>query len=228
MTAHPKSRKLHRAPGRPRTIFTGLGLPVSTGIIVISSVVGASGAAVAMPVVQKEVPETPLESVVTASQAIKVPEGPEWTTEVPDVRGVRPRPRPAPAPTRDAVRAPIAQAESVVPQNFSNNAVVEIAFRYLGVPYVWGGSTPAGFDCSGFTQYVFRQVGIELPRTSAAQRYAGTVVSASEARAGDLIWWPGHVGIYLGGDQHIAARQPGTLLTAGPIYRSNPTFIRVG
>ena len=105
--------------------------------------------------------------------------------------------------------------------------IVEIAHRYVGTPYVYGGASPSGFDCSGFTAYVYAQVGISLPRSSGAQRSAGTVVSASEARPGDLIWAPGHVGIYLGGDQHIAARSPGTPLTAGPIYMSNPTFIRV-
>lgn len=239
MTAHPKSRQLHRAPGRPRTIFTGLGLPVSTGIVIISSVVGASGAAVAVPVLVPQdqgVDETPLDAVLTDSQVVTIPSDAEWSIEAADVRAARPRPRPAPAPVAVSSRtspravpsAAPAASQPAAPQNFSSSAVIEIAYRYLGVPYVWGGSTPAGFDCSGFTQYVFRQVGIELPRTSAAQRYAGRVVSASEARPGDLIWWPGHVGIYLGGDQHIAARQPGTSLTAGPIYRSNPTFIRVG
>ena len=105
--------------------------------------------------------------------------------------------------------------------------IVEIAHRYVGTPYVYGGGTPSGFDCSGFTAYVYAQVGISLPRSSGAQAGAGRQVSASEARPGDLIWWPGHVGIYLGGNQHIAARSPGTPLHASQIWRSNPTFIRV-
>ncbi len=127
---------------------------------------------------------------------------------------------------REAVEeAPAAAAPQVT--SASAAAVVDIAYRYIGTPYVYGGGTPSGFDCSGFTSYVFAQVGISLPRSSSAQRSAGTIVSAAEAQPGDLIWWPGHVGIYLGGDQHIAARNPGTPLTAGPIYRANPTFIRV-
>ena len=106
-------------------------------------------------------------------------------------------------------------------------AVVNIAYRYIGTPYVWGGSTPAGFDCSGFTQYVYEQVGISIPRSSAAQRYAGTEIPASEARPGDLIWWPGHVGIYVGDGQYIAAFRPGEPLSVRDIYKANPTFIRV-
>lgn len=105
--------------------------------------------------------------------------------------------------------------------------IVEIARQYVGTPYVSGGAAPGGFDCSGFTQYVFAQVGITLPRTSSAQRYAGYVVSASEARPGDLIWAPGHVGIYTGNGMHIAARSPGTALYESVIYMTNPVFIRV-
>ncbi|UNX55214.1 NlpC/P60 family protein [Georgenia sp. TF02-10] len=126
---------------------------------------------------------------------------------------VAPAAAPAPAP------APAASA--------SASAIVNIARQYIGTPYVLGGSSPGGFDCSGFTQYVFAQVGISLPRTSSAQRGAGVVVSAAEARPGDLIWAPGHVGIYTGNGQHIAARNPSTPLYESPIYMSNPTFIRV-
>src|SRR5699024_7679398 len=110
----------------------------------------------------------------------------------------------------------------------SGNAIVDIAFRYVGTPYVWGGASPSGFDCSGFTSYVFAQAGISIPRSSSAQRNAGTVVSAADARAGDLVWWPGHVGIYLGGGDYIAAHRVGNPRSARPIFKSNPTFTRVG
>lgn len=107
------------------------------------------------------------------------------------------------------------------------SAVVNEAFKYIGVPYVSGGASPSGMDCSGFIQYVFAQVGVSLPRTSGAQAGAGYRVSAAEARAGDLIYSPGHIGIYLGDGQHIAARNASTPLKAGPVYMKNPTYIRV-
>lgn len=114
---------------------------------------------------------------------------------------------------------------SVVPSG-SGSSIVSIALQYAGSPYRSGGTTPAGFDCSGFTSYVYRQAGISLPRSSSAQRSAGTVVPASQAQPGDLMWWPGHVGIYIGNGQHIAARNPKAGTAVGPNY-GNPTFIRV-
>lgn len=107
-------------------------------------------------------------------------------------------------------------------------SVVSIAMRYLGVPYVWGGTTPAGFDCSGFTSYVYAQVGIDLPRTSSAQRYAGTVVSWADAEPGDLIWTPGHIAIYAGDGMQVEAPVPGKSVRYTSIWQSGPTFIRVG
>lgn len=117
------------------------------------------------------------------------------------------------------------EAEAVAQRG---SAVVSIAMRYLGVPYVWGGTTPAGFDCSGFTSYVFAQVGIDLPRTSSAQRYAGTPVSWAEAQPGDMIWTPGHIAIYAGDGMQIEAPVPGKSVRYTSIWQSSPTFIRVG
>jgi peptidoglycan DL-endopeptidase LytE len=86
--------------------------------------------------------------------------------------------------------------------------VVETAYRYLGVPYVWGGTTPNGFDCSGFVQYVFRLNGKELPRT-ARQMYQQVGSPTSEPEVGDLVFFARgkdfHVGIYLGDRQFISA-----------------------
>ncbi|WP_235351997.1 NlpC/P60 family protein [Brevibacterium sp. UCMA 11752] len=76
------------------------------------------------------------------------------------------------------------------------DSIVGEAKAHLGVKYVWGGTSPTkGWDCSGYTQYVYGKHGIKLPRTTSQQRNAGTVIPASEAKAGDLIWIPGHIGI---------------------------------
>ena len=135
----------------------------------------------------------------------------------------------APASAEASVEAAApASIGAPVPSFAEGSAVVEIAARYVGVPYLAGGASPEGFDCSGFTQYVFAQVGISLPRTSGAQRNVGTVVSRAEAQPGDLIWSPGHVAIYAGNGQQIDAPRPGRNVEFRGIWQSNPVFIRLG
>ncbi len=115
-----------------------------------------------------------------------------------------------------------------LPDGDKASQVIALARQYVGVPYVSGGTTPSGWDCSGFTQYVFNQVGVSLPRTSGAQRNAGRVVSAAEAKPGDLVWRPGHVGIYAGNGMMYDAGSP----RSNTSYRSHSwmgsvTYIRV-
>lgn len=86
----------------------------------------------------------------------------------------------------------------------NGNAIVAAAESQLGVPYVWGGSTPGrALDCSGLVQYCYAQVGISLPRYSEDQANGGTKIPISQARPGDILWRPGHVAIYIGGDEYI-------------------------
>ena len=88
----------------------------------------------------------------------------------------------------------------------SGQAVVEYASRFIGNPYVWGGtSLTHGADCSGFVQSVYKHFGIQLPRTSSQMRSAGRAVNYSNARPGDVICYNGHVGIYKGNGQIVNA-----------------------
>jgi cell wall-associated NlpC family hydrolase len=99
----------------------------------------------------------------------------------------------------------------------SATRVLATADQYVGTKYVWGGSTPNGFDCSGFVQYVFRQHGIELPRTSRQQAQVGESVSASldDLQVGDLMFFAtngtriDHIAIYAGNDEMLHSSSSG-------------------
>ena len=102
------------------------------------------------------------------------------------------------------------------------------AEKGVGTPYVYGGTSQSGWDCSGYTSWVYDHVGVSLPRTSGAQKSAGTIVSESEAKPGDLIWHPGHVGIYAGDGQMYDAGSPGSGTSKRSYsWMGDVTFIRV-
>jgi len=111
---------------------------------------------------------------------------------------------------------------------YDPSTIVSIAMQYLGSPYVFGGSSPGGFDCSGFTQFVFAHVGISLPHSSRAQG-AMTAIAPESAMAGDLVITDGggHVGIYLGDGTMIHASTPATGVKIGKPW-GNYWFVRAG
>jgi cell wall-associated NlpC family hydrolase len=136
----------------------------------------------------------------------------------------------AAARARDAA----AQQESAPSTGTPTNAppsqyggVVGIAMQYLGIPYQWGGSSPStGFDCSGFTMYVFSRAGASIPRTVSTQYAVGVAVSRSELAPGDLVFFNGlgHVGIYIGGNQFIHSPHTGDVVKISAMtgyYSSN-------
>lgn len=103
----------------------------------------------------------------------------------------------------------------------SSNSIVNYAYNFIGVPYVWGGTKPSGFDCSGFTSYVYNAFGYGIGRDTYAQIGSGTSVSYNDLQPGDLIFTNGvnHVGIYVGGGQMIHAPRTGERVKVGPIYK---------
>jgi peptidoglycan DL-endopeptidase LytE len=107
--------------------------------------------------------------------------------------------------TADGVVGKMTQKE------IKNDKMLQQAKQYIGVPYAWGGTSPSGFDCSGFTQFVFSKAGVSLPRTSALQYNIGYPVSRDQLKSGDLVFFstykpgPSHVGIYTENNKFIAA-----------------------
>ena len=111
----------------------------------------------------------------------------------------------------------------------SSANITAYALTFLGVPYVWGGTTPSGFDCSGYVQYVYNHFGINVGRTTYTQQYAGTKISVASAQAGDLYFWGSygsayHVAIALGGGQYVMAPAPGQVVKTGNVSSYTPSF----
>jgi peptidoglycan DL-endopeptidase CwlO len=127
-----------------------------------------------------------------------------------------------------ASQAPASNTSSV---SVSGGSIASNAAKYIGVPYVYGGTSPSGFDCSGLIYYAAKEAGISLPRTSQAQSTLGSYVSVSDLQAGDLVFWGGvgsayHVGIYIGGGQYLHAPAPGQSVTIQSMAYFAPSFGR--
>jgi cell wall-associated NlpC family hydrolase len=130
-------------------------------------------------------------------------------------------PKPVPVAPRRVV------ASSAPPASVAGNAILEEAAKYVGTPYLAGGTTPAGFDCSGFVSYVYAQFGISLPHASSAYWNVGTQVSAADALPGDLIVSSGHVGIFAGDGMQIDSPRAGKTIQFRSIWQRSYVFVRV-
>ncbi|MFH5824795.1 C40 family peptidase [Georgenia sp. AZ-5] len=241
------------AAGESSTLRRGLAAVAASGLMLTVAATGAGAAPAdadtqALPKVDVSAAAEQAVTAMVTTPTVAVPADISWSVETVAAAEATPAPEPEPEPepapvvergnqaaSRAGERPQLASAPAAEPKaqaatpapSASASAIVNYARQFVGTPYVYGGSTPSGFDCSGFTQYVFAKFGINLPRSSSAQANAGVKVSAAEAQPGDLVWWPGHIGIYTGNGNHIAARNPGTALHESPIYNANPTFIRV-
>ena len=222
----------HRSPGRynPLSELSVIASRVGESSVKASAVLAASGglvAAFALPA-NAATPgasraRSAAASAVSAAPAVIAPEaaapvmaetvGVLSLTAVAKPRAVTTATLLTRGVSRSVSRAPIVN----IPQ--SSSAIVNIARGLLGIPYVYGGESLSGFDCSGFTQYVFRQAGISIPRTASAQQAAAARVSSPQP--GDLVFfgYPAyHVGIYVGNGLMIDAAHSGTLSAVRSIY----------
>ncbi|HEX8973784.1 C40 family peptidase [Oryzihumus sp.] len=240
MSKHQAGR--HRAQNRPTnplgttTGRTTAVLAVSGGIVatLAGPASAASSAAPAPLVAPPAAPDTVAVAAPAASPAVVAP-----TFGEVGFHSVAPKPAPAPKPVAAPAPAPVQRAATpqvsrattrpAVSVSVASPAtsVLAVAAQYAGVPYVWGGTTPSGFDCSGFTQYVFHKIGISLPRTAEEQRLAVTRVSTPQP--GDLVFFGSpayHVGIYAGGGMMWDEPHSGAVVSKRAIWTSAVTYGR--
>jgi peptidoglycan DL-endopeptidase CwlO len=153
-------------------------------------------------------------AAVAAEAAVAPPTSTQTTTATP----LSPAP-PAPTttdtiPAAPTTTAPESTTPTAPPAGPGHPEVAQVALGYIGVPYQWGGATPAGFDCSGLVSFAFAQIGIDLPHSAAAQWLYGAPVAVTDLQPGDLVFFDSlnHVGIYIGAGQFVHAPHTGTFV----------------
>lgn len=241
MASHAAGR--HRAPGRfnPVSELSGIVAQAAQPAVKTSAVIAASGglvASFALPAAAAPASAATKTPAAPSAAPVAVRAAESATPEAAESYGLigftaTAKPKPRPVVRTVASTAAVSRSAVRVTKDYTNlkpaaGGVLAIAAQYAGLPYHYGGTSPStGFDCSGFTSFVFRQVGISLPRTAEEQRQAATPVSSPQP--GDLVFFGSpayHVGIYAGGGMMWDSPRTGEAVQKRAVFGSNVSYGR--